>query len=132
MSRASGLSTSQVAMRRMVSFFFSFFLPVLRLYATRWVMTDLKSLYIKRLNPTLCPLFLSFLLYLAAITRCGFWGFPLLSLSKQVFTLLVVSPFPLQLPRPNPMSLVFDEKRQAQSICVFVFSLFDDFHFRRR
>ena len=28
----------------------------------------------------------------------------------------------------NPVSLVFDEMRQAQSICVFVFSLFNDFH----
>ena len=28
----------------------------------------------------------------------------------------------------NPVSLVFDEMRQAQSICVFVLSLFDNFH----
>lgn len=28
----------------------------------------------------------------------------------------------------KPVSLVFDGMRKAQSICVFVFSLFDEFH----
>lgn len=49
-------------------FFFLFLLPVLRLYATHWVMTDLNCLYIIRLNPTFCPLFLPLLLCLAATT----------------------------------------------------------------
>ena len=86
------------------NFFFSFFLPVLRLYATRRVMTDLKRLYIIRLNQALCHLFPPFLLCLATITWCDFWVFLLLSSPKQVFTFLFVFPFPVQLPLPCPFS----------------------------
>ena len=59
-----------------------FFLPVLRLDATDLITTDLRYLYITRLNQALCSFSPLFLLYLVAITWCGFWGFPLLSSPK--------------------------------------------------
>ena len=79
------------------------FPPVLRLYVTRWVMTDLERLYNTPINQALSPLFLQFLFYLASVNGRDFWV-SLLSLSKKVFTSLVVFPFPLQLPLLCPFS----------------------------
>ena len=51
--------------------FFFFFLQVLRLYATLWVMTDL-GLYVHDLI-WFSPLTLPFLLCLAAVSDSDFW-----------------------------------------------------------
>ena len=59
-----------------VGFFFFFFLPVLRLYATPWVMTDFRRPYNTWFDLALCPLFHPFLLYLAATVECDFWALP--------------------------------------------------------
>ena len=56
-------------------FFFFFYVQVLRLYATLWVMTDLKRLYVHSLA-WLLPLTFPFLLYLAAVNNCNFWAMP--------------------------------------------------------
>ena len=80
-----------------------FFLQVLRLFATLWVMTDSKCLYLHALAWPLAPKFVPFcvfspwyLLYLRLL------GYPLLSLVKEVFTCLIVfsSPFYLSFLRP--------------------------------
>ena len=57
-------------------FSFSFSPPVLPLYATSWVMTDLKCLYNTRWGLALWHSFYPFLLCLAAISECDFWALP--------------------------------------------------------
>ena len=84
-------------------FFFLFLLPALRLYATRWVMTDLRRLYITWLTRlyALCSFHFCFT---SPLQVGATFGFPILSLSKKIFTFLVVFPFPLQPPLPCPFS----------------------------
>ena len=74
-----------------------FLLPVLRLYATRWVMTDLRRLYSTWLNRAL-------LLYLAAINRCDFWVSPP-EFIQEGFHLL--GRFFVPTPTPSPLPLPF-------------------------
>ena len=87
-----------------------FFLPILRLYATRWVMTALQYIPF---------VFFSFLLYLAAISRRDFWVFPLLSLHKKVFTFFRSHPNSLSLARRSFMLWHVGEKKEEKKNLLF-------------
>ncbi len=82
-----------------------FFLQVLRLFATLWVMTDSMCLYLYALAWPLALKFVSFcvfspwyLLYLQLL------GYSLLNLVKQVFTCLIIFSSPLYLSFLRPFS----------------------------
>ena len=65
-------------------------------------MTDLGCLYITWFYLALCPLFLPFLLYLAAVSNCDFWA---LELIQEDFHFL--GHFSKPIPAPSPSPLLF-------------------------
>ena len=82
-----------------------FFLPILSLYITRWVMTDLKLLYITHLKPGAMP----FLPSIFGLSR-GYNLMRLLGISPLEFTqagLYLFGHFSAPNPAPLPLLLLF-------------------------